>query len=56
MCSGGCEADGLDEFLQIVNHPLIKAIELRALPLLQVFIPAEGLQQPCGEGSINPLE
>ena len=56
MCSGGFEADSLDEFLQILKHSLIKPIKLRALLLLQGFIPAEGLQQAGGEGSINPLE
>ena len=33
MVLGGLEADGFDQFIQIVNHPLIKVIELGAPPV-----------------------
>jgi hypothetical protein len=33
MVLGGLEADGFDQFIRIVSHPLTMVIELRAPPV-----------------------
>ena len=39
--SGGLEADGLHEFVQIIDHALIQPIESRVLLLLQLAVAGE---------------
>ncbi len=56
ISSGGFETDRIHEFVKIVNNALVKAVELRALLLLQFAVAGDGRQQPGGQGGVDSFE
>lgn len=54
--SGCFESDGGQEFIQIIDDPLVEAVELRALVAGQVRVAGEGAQQACCKRCVDSLE
>ena len=50
------QADSLHQLLRIINHALIKAVDLRLPMWRQLSITCHGSKQSCGEGSVDALE
>jgi len=54
--SGGLEADGSNEGIEIVDDALIKAIELRSPLGLESGICFDGAEKACREWRVDALE
>src|SRR5579871_3804441 len=54
--SGGLEADGHNQLLQIMNDPLIKPVQLRPFLVLQSRISREWFEQAGSKRSIDFFE
>ena len=56
MKSRGFEADGSDEGIEIIDHALVEAIELRSPLGFELCIGFYGAQKACGERRVDAFE
>ena len=54
--SRGPEADGADEFVEIVDDALIEAVELRSALAGELAVHFEGREKARGQRSVDALE
>ncbi len=54
--SGGLEADGVDEAVEVVNDPLVEPIELRSAFRFELGVAGHGMEQAGGERRVDALE
>jgi hypothetical protein len=54
--SSGFEADGADEFAEVIDNPLVEAVELGPLVRRQPGVTLNGVEKTGGERRIGALE
>ena len=55
-CSGGFEANGVDEIVESVDDSLVELVKLREPFVLEFIVRRKGLQEPGGERGVDALE